>query len=478
MAKIKPLAVVAVLLFAAGLLAGEDAKALEKAWEKLPSAERHFAQGLRDFQAGRYDQASAAFRECVQELPRHAYAHYYLANISYILKDHAGALAGMEEALKHFPFMQEINDFAVSMKRRELDSYNQMLEAEWENTTSCRTSREIEELAGDVYDTQNKLELEAAGRRAAQAVQKAHYLYFMGNIYFQLQRYVEAEKKYEESIALNPRHASAYNNAAAIFYMAGDHRAALAFLERAEKNGLEDNLNLKLKHLIHEALGLPTEGILQEDLTPGGEGGLGVMRFALAFKGKDSLLPPLYSNGYVVFDRASRQAVVIDPGVDDPRIVEFVEKEKLEVKAILDTHGHEDHTAANSRFAKLFGARVLVHGQDAKSLAAPPDGLLEDRQTLIFEGFTVGVIHTPGHTPGGVSFSIRDFLFSGDTLFRSDIGRVAAKDPREARAARAKLVQTIKDKLLTLPGATRVCPGHGRTTTIAAEKAGNPFLTK
>jgi glyoxylase-like metal-dependent hydrolase (beta-lactamase superfamily II) len=382
----------------------------------------------------------------------------------------------MEEALKSYPFMQELNDYAVRKKNKQLDSFQQMLEAEWENTNSCRTSRKIETLSGELTDEKIKLGSLVAEKQAASRLQKAHYLYFLGNIYFQLQRYAEAGQKYREAIELNPRHASAYNNAAAVSYLAGKPLEALGFLDTAGEQGLEDNLNLKLQSLVFEALGRPTEGILQEDLTPGEEGDLGVMRFALAYKDDDALRPPLFENGYVVFSRTSGQSVIIDPGVEDPRIADFIAARRLEIKAVLNTHGHPDHTAANEHYARLYKAPVFVHGLDAKSLVSPPEKLLKDGESLSFEGFDVEVFHTPGHTPGSVCFSIGGFLFTGDTLFRNDVGGVGTENPEKAKAALDALVRVIKEKLLILPGATRVCPGHGKTSTVADEKADNPFL--
>ena len=322
------------------------------------------------------------------------------------------------------------------------------------------------------------MELESERRQAVLNQQRAHYLYFLGNILFRLGLHSEAAQKYSQAIELNPRHANAYNNAAALSYMAGDPATALDFLERAERQGLEDNLNLNLKHLVYEALGRPTEGILREDLSTGAEAGLGVMRFAMAYKSDDPLLPPLYENCYVVFSRASRQAVIIDPGAVDPRIADFIAQEGLDVRAILNTHHHLDHTAANAYYAERFGAPVLIHGRDAGFLDSPPDRRLANGEELRYDGFSFEVHHTPGHTPGSVCFLTDGYLFSGDTLFRHDIGSVRTEDPGKARAARDALVRTIKDRFLSLADETRVCPGHMKTTTIAEEKANNPFLKK
>ncbi|NTV81555.1 MAG: MBL fold metallo-hydrolase, partial [Candidatus Aminicenantes bacterium] len=423
-------------------------------------------------------QAADAFEKSVQAMPRHAFALYYLANLAYIRAEYAAALRLMERSLADFEFMRELGEYAGRLKLKRIGTYQQILEAEWDNTTSCRTSRELEALDDQLSDEQSKLDLAAQKDREATVRRKAHYVYFLGNIRFQLKQFPEAVQAYREAIALNPRHADASNNLAAILYMAGEHAPARDLLERAEQLGLEDNINLKLKHLVYEALGLPTEGILQEDLSgPAGQD-LGVMRFALAFKEEGSPLSPLYTNAYVVFSRGPKQAVVIDPGVEDPRIGEFVKERGLTVQAILNTHGHADHSGADKPFAGLFGAPVWASKADAKEFDVPADRALEDGQILEFDGLIVKVISTPGHTPGSLCFSIGDLLFSGDTLFKNGIGSVGEKDPGKALKGQAGLVRTIRQKLLSFPGSTRVCPGHGKTSTIADETAVNPFLKK
>jgi len=459
-------------------LRGQPAQSLDEAWERLKSAERPFTQGIKAFQEGRFEDASAAFEKCVEAMPRHAFARYYLANLAYMRADYDRALTAMELALRDLDFMEELGDHAAKLKLKKIDSYEQMLAAEWDNTNSCRESRELEAIEDQLTDEKSRLDLVARKQGEARIRQKAHYLYFLGNILFQLRRFPEASRRYGEAIELDPLHADAYNNLAAISYLAGDHAAASSYLERAEARGLEDNINLKLKHLVYESLGRPTEGILQENLSGPGEESLGVFRFALAYMGEGNMRPPLYVNAYVVFDRATRDAVLVDPGVEDPRIEAFVRERGLAVKAILLTHGHADHAGAVGSYARQCGAQVFASRADAKEYGVAADRALEDGGFLDFGGLAVRVISTPGHTAGSLCFAIGDHLFSGDTLFEGDIGKVAAGDPAKARKASEALVRVIKRKLLALPGPTRVCPGHGRTTTVAEEMADNPFLKK
>lgn len=468
---------IAFVLTGALLVRAED-PAVKEAFDRLPAAEKYYRTGLKEFTAGRYPEAVAAMEKCAGEMPRHAYASYYLANIAYIRGDLEKALAYMERALRDLPFMQELNAFAVERKSRSIESYQQMLDTEWENTTSCRQSREIEALTDELDTRKTKMELAAEREKAARAMQEAHYRYFLGNIHFQAKRLADAARLYAEAIALNPRHVDAYNNAAAIRYLAGDQAGALDLLERAEREGLGDNLNLKLKHLVFEALGRPTAGILVEDLSSGPDADLGVMRFALAYKFAEPLLPPLYENCYVVYSRASKQAVIIDPGVEDPRIAAFVAERGLTVKAILNTHFHPDHTAANGRYAALYQAVVVAPGPDAKSLTPPPGRAVGDGEMLRFEGFSVGTVHTPGHTPGSTCFLVGDYLFSGDTLFKNDICKLPEEAPGKAAEAQRRFVRMLREKVMALDDRVHVCPGHGQVTTVAEEKRGNPFFTK
>ena len=466
----------AVLLLPGLPLRGGQDTSISASETELKAAEPHFIRGLKEFGRGRHEAAALAFERCLREMPRHAYARYYLANLHYIRGDYQTALVHMEQALDGLAAMQELDEHADESKDRAIRSYQQLLKNEWENAGSCRAAREIESLAGELTDAQSKLGLQAKKEQGQKDRQKAHFLYFSGNVLFQLKRFPDASRRYQQATELDPRQANAYNNAAAIAYLTGDYDTALGYLESAEKHGVEDNLNLKLKHLVYEALGRSTEGILEEDLSKGAESDLGVRRFALAFKSKGILPPPLYENCYIVFSRGSKQAVIIDPGVEDRRLDDFIRTAGLEVRAVLNTHGHEDHTAADGHFSGPGRTPVGIHRKDAAGISRASVRHLEDGDLLACDGFTVRVLETPGHTPGSVCFLIGGYLFSGDTLFRNDIGKAWPESGGRAAKPMETLVGIIKKKIMVLPGQTKICPGHGRTSTIADEKANNPFL--
>ena len=470
-------AVCLILIATPAFLRGQD-KSLIDAWDRLPKADRWFQQGVREFQAGRSADAAKDFEKCLRELPRHAFARYYLANIAYVANDLPRALGDMDGALEDLGFMESLNDYGLTQKAKTYDSYKRMMEAEWAAAKNCRARAEIDSLSGVIKDAEKKQQLQLDAQKAARLRQKAHYLYFRGNIHFRLERFDDAARDYEQAIALDPRHANAYNNLAAIYYLAGKHGRALEFLEAADRQGLEDNLNMNLRYLVLEALGRPTAGLLQEEFSAGTEAGLGIVRFALAVKDKDPLRPPLYENGYLVFDRTTRAAVLIDPGVEDPRIDEAVKSRDLKIEAILNTHGHRDHIGADAFYAGLYHVPVLIETEDAKDPGLAGAKTLSDGQTLSYPGFSIGVIHTPGHTPGSVCFLAGGVLISGDTLFKGGIGLVSAESPSKTAKIQEAMVRSIKDKLLALPDETLICPGHGKTSTVAEEEAGNPFLKR
>jgi glyoxylase-like metal-dependent hydrolase (beta-lactamase superfamily II) len=409
-------------------------------------------------------------------MPKHAYACFYLANIDYIGKDFSSSLAHMEKALANLDYMQELSAYADDQKALKFENMRGSLEEMWNSTNSCRDSRAIELAFDQVDKEESDMELAARRRKKTMVQMKAHYLYFCGNILLQLRQYNDSLLRYQETLRLNPQHADAYNNIIAILYLAKEYRKALRFWEDAETQGLDESLNLKLKASLYEALDRPIEGILSEDLTNGGEGSLGVMRFCLDFRKDGEMSPPLYTNCYIVFNQESRETVIIDPGVEDRRIEDFIRQRDLSVKAILNTHDHADHTRANGKYAKLFNAPICAPKDDADYYDSSPDRLLKDGEVLDFNGLSIRVVQTPGHTDGSLCFLIGDYIFSGDTLFKNDIGKIWAEDKTQTDVVREKLLLAIKEKILALPGKTIVCPGHGRTTTIAAEKANNPYF--
>ncbi len=477
--KTKLFIICSIILFFTLYISPQDKEdeSFEEAMKQLNSSYPLYSKGVDKFEKGDRKGASDAFRECIQKMPRHAYACYYLANLYYIEKDYPSSLAYMERALANIDFMQELSAYADDQKSIKFNSLRGTLEEMWNSTNSCRDSRAIELAFDQIDKEEGDMEIAARQRQKSMERMKAHYLYFYGNVLLQQQRYNDSLQRYQEAIRLNPQHADAYNNIIAILYLAKEYSKALLFLEEAEAQGLDEQLNLKLKESLYEALGRPTEGILQEDLTQKGAETLGVMRFCLDYRKEGEMSPPLYENCYIVFSQESRSSVIIDPGVKDPRIEDFIRQRDLNVKAILNTHDHADHTGANSFYAQLFSVPVCAPKYDAKYYDPPPNRLLEDGEILDFDGLLIHVIHTPGHTEGSLCFLIEDYIFSGDTLFKNDIGKIWAEDEKKTDEVRKKLLLTIKKKILVLPGRTIVCPGHGKTTTIAAEKANNPYFS-
>jgi glyoxylase-like metal-dependent hydrolase (beta-lactamase superfamily II) len=173
---------------------------------------------------------------------------------------------------------------------------------------------------------------------------------------------------------------------------------------------------------------------------------------------------------YIVGCENTRQALVIDPGPDVERIVSAAEKENLEVVTIVNTHGHGDHTAGNAGLKARTGARVHIHELDGDRYPGA-DVLLSAEETLQLGDITFDVIHTPGHTPGGICLHAQGNLFTGDSLFVGDSGRTDL--PGGDRPTLGKSIR----RLMKLPDHTVVWPGHdyGPTpsSTLGWEKRNN-----
>jgi len=204
------------------------------------------------------------------------------------------------------------------------------------------------------------------------------------------------------------------------------------------------------------------------------------------------LVGPLQACCYLV-TAGGREAVLIDPGGDDDLVAEHLRLASLTPTRILLTHGHIDHTAAVPALKRRYPeAEVAIHEADAAMLTdggaalatmiglpfepCEPDRLLADGDTLSLGQQTVEVLHTPGHTPGGVSFLVRGddgppVVFSGDTLFAGGIGRTDFPG-----GDFALLIETIRTRLFPLGDEAIVFPGHGEPTTIGEERRTNPWL--
>ena len=194
---------------------------------------------------------------------------------------------------------------------------------------------------------------------------------------------------------------------------------------------------------------------------------------------------PIASNCYIVGDEKTKEGMIIDPGADAKEIMRVVNKDGLKIKLIVLTHRHPDHVGAAAQVKAATGAPVAARAEMAKYLpqstsymyeppyeAAPyPDRLLKEGDEINIGSLHFKVLHTPGHTPCGISIVGEGHVFTGDTLFNYGIGRFDLIDG-DGEA----LIKGIKTKLLTLPPETIVHPGHGPDSLITTEKRANPFL--
>ena len=173
---------------------------------------------------------------------------------------------------------------------------------------------------------------------------------------------------------------------------------------------------------------------------------------------------------YIIGCEKSREAIVIDPDPDAQKLVNIARKENLEIKLIVNTHGHSDHTCGNDQLKDLTRAKIIIHSRDVDRYPQA-DQVLEDETQIQFGEIRIDVIQTPGHTPGGICLYSQGNLFTGDTLFVGDSGRTDLPG-----GDRLTLGASIR-KLMQLPDDTIVWPGHnyGPTpkSTIGWEKRNN-----
>jgi hydroxyacylglutathione hydrolase len=197
---------------------------------------------------------------------------------------------------------------------------------------------------------------------------------------------------------------------------------------------------------------------------------------------------PLAANAYIVEHTPSRAAVVVDPGDDGEAILREIEARSLTLERILLTHGHFDHVGAVALLRRRTGAPVCIHPEDAPALQnaarqglifglripdqPAPDALVRDGDLLPFGDSEFRVAHTPGHTPGGVSYIIGKMAFVGDLVFAGSIGRTDLPGGSYER-----LIEAVRTKIFTLDDDTVLLPGHGPATTVGTEKRTNPFFT-
>lgn len=192
-------------------------------------------------------------------------------------------------------------------------------------------------------------------------------------------------------------------------------------------------------------------------------------------------------NCYLIFSENSNAGIIVDPGGDADELIRKIEENNVDLKYIVLTHGHGDHIGAVKDIKEKYKVDVLIHKEDADmiedanknlsinmamgAIEIKADKTLRSGDSIQFGELEAQVIHTPGHTKGGICLKIENNLVSGDTLFKGSIGRCDLYG-----GDYATLINSIRQKLLKLPDDTIVYPGHGAESTIGSEKKNNQYL--
>lgn len=193
---------------------------------------------------------------------------------------------------------------------------------------------------------------------------------------------------------------------------------------------------------------------------------------------------------YVAYCEATKEAAVIDPGGDEDRILDYCRQKDLKVVYIINTHGHPDHVCGNARIKEATGAKIVMHADDVSYFgepgikgffsslglpeSPPVDVVVKDGDVITIGKEQMEVIHTPGHTPGGICLYSPPHCFTGDTLFVGAVGRTDFPG-----GSMRQMIDGIKTRLMALPPDTLVWPGHGyggSQSTMAQEAKTNPYL--
>lgn len=194
---------------------------------------------------------------------------------------------------------------------------------------------------------------------------------------------------------------------------------------------------------------------------------------------------------YLVNCTKTREAVLIDPAGNEEELVDHLKKKGLDLQYIVNTHGHADHTCGNRKVKDLTGAKIVMHELDDRVFnspegeamarqwgftpSPPADVKVQDGAVITIGKASLKVIHTPGHSPGGICLYSDGHVFTGDTLFVGGIGRTDLPG-----SSHEQFMRSIREKLLSLPPETRVWPGHDYgmqpSSTIGHEKATNAWL--
>jgi hydroxyacylglutathione hydrolase len=196
---------------------------------------------------------------------------------------------------------------------------------------------------------------------------------------------------------------------------------------------------------------------------------------------------PIQANCYILGCERTREAAVIDPGDEVDRILMTLAKDELRCGCIINTHGHFDHSGANKRLKEATGGQLILHEADAPMVlnqaasgrmwgmkvenSPPPNRYVKEGDIITFGDVSLKVLHTPGHSPGGISLVTDKVVFVGDTLFAGSIGRTDFPG-----GDYDGLLQSVREKIFALGDDVVIYSGHGPETTVGREKRTNPFF--